>query len=74
MTREDTNRELLNQNLDVINELRDKAHIRTVFYQQRVAQHYNKNIRVRPFKIGDCVLRQVFQNTKEAGAGKLEPN
>ena len=50
---EDTNRELLNHNLDAIDDLRDKAHIRSTFYQQKVAQHYKKNIRVRTFKIGD---------------------
>ena len=71
---EDSNRELLNHSLDAIDELRDKAHLRTALYQQKVAQHYNKNIRVRTFKIGDWVLRRVFQNTKEAGAGKLGPN
>ena len=71
---EDSNRDLLNHSLDAIDELRDKAHLRTTLYQQKVAQHYNKNIRVRTFKVGDWVLRRVFQNTKEAGAGKLGPN
>ena len=71
---EDSNRDLLNHSLDAIDELRDKAHLRTALYQQKVAQHYNKNIRVRTFKIGDWVLRRVFQNTKETGAGKLGPN
>ena len=61
----DSNRDLLNHSLDAIDELRDKAHLRTALYQQKVAQHYNKNIRVRTFKIGDWVLRRVFQNTKE---------
>ncbi|KAL5542052.1 hypothetical protein UlMin_009762 [Ulmus minor] len=54
---EDSNRELLNHSLDAIDELRDKAHLRTALYQKKVAQHYNKNIRVRTFKIGDWVLR-----------------
>ncbi|KAL5560512.1 hypothetical protein UlMin_036723 [Ulmus minor] len=44
---EDSNRELLNHSLDAIDDLRDKAHLHTAFYQQKVAQHYNKNIRVR---------------------------
>ncbi len=57
---EDINQELLNHKLDAINELRDKAHLRTVFYQQKVAQYYNKNFRVKTFKIGDWVLRRVF--------------
>ena len=71
---EDSNRELLNHSLNAIDELPDKAHIRTALYQQKVAQHYNKNIRDRTFKTGDWVLRRVFQNTKEVGAGKLGPN
>ena len=57
-----------------VSELRDKAHLRTALYQQKVAQHYNKNIRVKTFKKGDWVLRRVFQNTKEARLGKLGPN
>ena len=36
----DSNRDLLNHSLDAIDELRDKAHFRTVLYQQKVAQHY----------------------------------
>ena len=53
----DSNKELLNHSLDAIDELRDEAHLRTAFYQQKVTQHYNKNIRVRTFKIEDWVLR-----------------
>ena len=34
---EDSNRELLNHSLDMIDELRDKAHLRTTFFQQKVA-------------------------------------
>ena len=50
---EETNQELLNHNFDAIDELCDKSHLRTTYYQQKVAQHYNKNIRVRMLKIGD---------------------
>ena len=57
---EDTNQELLNHNLNAIDELCDKVHLRTAFYQQKVVQHYNKNIRVRTFKIGDWVICRVF--------------
>ena len=38
-----------------------------------MARHYNKNIQVRTFKLGDRVLRQVLQNTKDTVAGKLSP-
>lgn len=55
----------------MIDKLRDKAHLWTTHYQQKVAQHYNKNIQARTFKAGDWVLLRVFQNTKEIGARKL---
>src|SRR5206468_11688166 len=60
-------------NLDTLDEIRDMAAIRNAAYQQKVARHYNRNIRARTFKVGDWVLRKVFQNTKESGAGKLAP-
>ena len=71
---EEINQELLNHNLDAIDERYDNAQLLTAFDQQKVAQYYNKNIRVRTFKIGDWVLRRVFQNTKEVGTCKLGPN
>ena len=57
---EDSNIKLLNHNIDTIDGLRDKGHLHTAFYRQKVAQHYNKNITVRTIKIGDRVLRRVF--------------
>ncbi|XP_038688375.1 uncharacterized protein LOC119987518 [Tripterygium wilfordii] len=71
---EETNWEQLNGQLDTIDELRETALTRTAAYQTRVAQHFNKHVRTREFKVGDRVLRKVFQNTKEVGAGKLGPN
>ena len=59
--------------LDTVDERRERASIRMAAYQQCLAKHYNKNDCTRSFKVGDWVLRRVFQNTKEAGAGKLAP-
>ncbi|KAL5768218.1 hypothetical protein ACOSQ2_015001 [Xanthoceras sorbifolium] len=61
---ETNNRELLNE-LDTIDEYRDKAAIRLAVYQQRVARHYNRNIRLKAFNIRDWVFHRIFQNTKE---------
>ena len=69
----ETNWHQLIHSLDTIKELRDRFHLYTTVYQQKVARHYNKNIRVRTFKQGDWVLSQVFQNTKDVGSGKLDP-
>uniref|UniRef100_A0A803QH24 Integrase catalytic domain-containing protein n=1 Tax=Cannabis sativa TaxID=3483 RepID=A0A803QH24_CANSA len=71
---DDQNWKSMNLELDSLDEKREKALIKAATFQQKVAQHFNKNIRARTFKEGDWVLRRVFQNTKEAGAGKLSPN
>ena len=59
--------------LDHLDERRDRAALRIQSYQQQVARHYNKKVHVRTFKLHDWVLRRVFQNTREEGAGKLGP-
>ena len=39
--------------------------------KRRMAKYYDSKVKERKFKVGDTVLRQVFQNTREAGAGAL---
>uniref|UniRef100_A0A803LIM7 RNase H type-1 domain-containing protein n=1 Tax=Chenopodium quinoa TaxID=63459 RepID=A0A803LIM7_CHEQI len=65
------NNEKLSHDVDTIEERRDLAYIRMTTYQQMVARSFNKNVKARIFKVGDWVLRKVFQNTREINAGKL---
>ena len=39
--------------------------------KRRMARYYDSKVKERKFKVGDTILRQVFQNTKEARAGAL---
>ena len=39
--------------------------------KRHMARYYDSKVKERKFKVRDTVLRQVFQNTKEAGAGAL---
>ncbi|XP_062088902.1 uncharacterized protein LOC133795468 [Humulus lupulus] len=71
---EETNSNQMAKELDLLDEKRDKANLRIASYKQMVARHYNKNLRTRAYKVGDYVLRRTFQNTKEAGVGKLGSN
>jgi hypothetical protein len=71
-TRQD-NSNVLMQDLELVDELRDAAKIRIAAYQQRVARSYDKNIRIRRFQVGDLVLRKAFQNTTDPTHGKLAP-
>ena len=62
---------MLNDNLDVLDEKRDRALVRMANYQQVVAKYYNSKVRPQTFNEGDLVLRKVLQNTAEPNAGKL---
>ena len=72
-TQDDANEEL-GRNLDWADEVRETASIRMADYQQRESAHYNRKARPRSFKNGTLVLRKVFENTTETGAGKFQAN
>ncbi|KAL6318127.1 hypothetical protein AAG906_035630 [Vitis piasezkii] len=69
----DANTEL-GRNLDWADEVRENAAIRMADYQQRASTHYNRKVKPRSFKNGTLVLRKVFENTAEIGAGKFQVN
>ncbi|KAG7579116.1 Integrase catalytic core [Arabidopsis thaliana x Arabidopsis arenosa] len=71
---EELNSKLLEDVLDIIDERRDQSLIRLQNYQQLTARYYNSKLKNRPLNVGDFVLRRVFDNTKEEGAGKLGIN
>ena len=68
---EETNTSLLAGERDMIEERREVVRIRMEAQKQRMVRYYNSKVRERKFKVGDTVLRQVFQNTKEPGARAL---
>ncbi|RVX13989.1 Gypsy retrotransposon integrase-like protein 1 [Vitis vinifera] len=70
---DDTSAEL-GRNLDWADEVRENAAIRMADYQQRASTHYNRKVRSRSLKNGTLVLRKVFENTTEVGAGKFQAN
>jgi len=65
---------MLDDSLDTINERRDQALIRIQNYQHAKARYYNSKVKSRPFFVGNYVLKRVFDNKKEEGAGKLGIN
>ena len=66
---EETNTSLLAVERDIIEERREI--VRMEAQKQRMARYYDSRVKERKFKVGNTVLRQVFQNTKEPGAGAL---
>ncbi|WJX63867.1 hypothetical protein P8452_48702 [Trifolium repens] len=61
----------LEENLDLIQELRDKAHFREFVSKQRAARRYNTRVIARRFKEGDLVLKRPMGKDK---GGKLAAN
>ncbi|GKV28900.1 hypothetical protein SLEP1_g37888 [Rubroshorea leprosula] len=73
--RDDPNNEqLLRENIDLIEEVREMSRIRNMAYQGRVAKFYNKRVRARQFQVGDLVLRKAGLTNAYSHLGKLAPN
>ena len=70
---EQRNHQELNNNLDLINEVRNEALKRMEKYMGAMARYYKKKVKVRSFNVGDLVLRKVSQATKDSSQGKLGP-
>ena len=70
----DGNDELLKKNLDLVEEWRENAMMQLAYYQHKLKQGYDMNVKLRPLAPGDLVLRKVLGNTKNSAWGKLGPN
>ena len=70
----DGNSELLKKNLDLIEERRENAMVQLAYYQHKLKQGYDMNVKLRPLALGDLVLRKVLGNTKNPAWGKLGLN
>ena len=70
----DGNDELLEKSLDLIEEQKENAMIQLAYYQHKLKQGYDTNVKLRPLAVGDLVLRKVLGTTKNPAWGKLGPN
>ena len=68
------NDELLKKNLDIVEERRENAMVQLAYYQHKLKQGYDMNVKLRSLSPGDLVLRKVLGNTKNPNWGKLGPN
>ena len=69
-----SNDNLLEKSLDLIEEQRENAMVQLAYYQQKLKQGYDSNVRLRPLAPRDLVLRKVLGTTKNSAWGKLGPN
>ena len=69
-----SNNELLKKSLDFIEERRESAMVQLAYYQHKLKQDYDVNIKLRPLVLGDLVLRKVLGTAKNPAWGKLGSN
>ena len=70
----DGNDELLKKSLDLIEERRKNAMVQLTYYQHKLKQGYDTNVKLRPLALRDLVLRKVLGTTKNPAWAKLGPN
>ena len=68
------NDELLEKGLDLIKERRENAMVQLAYYQHKLKQGYDTNVKLKPLAPGDLVLRKILGATKNLARGKLGPN
>ena len=64
----------LTKSLDLIEEKRENATVQLAYYQQKLKQGYDANVKLRPLTPGDLVLCKVLGIAKNPAWGKLGPN
>ena len=69
-----SNDELLEKSLDLTEEQRENAMVQLPYYQHKLKQRYDSNVRLRPLVPKDLVLRKILGTAKNPGWGKLGPN
>ena len=67
------NQQERNNNLDLIDEIREEAMKRMAKHMEAMARYYNRKVKVRGFDTGDLILRKVSQAIKDPSQGKLVP-
>ena len=69
-----SNNELLENSLGFIEERRESAIVQLAYYQHKLKQGYDTNVKLMPLMPSDLVLRKVLGTVKNLAWGKLGPN
>ena len=69
-----SNNELLEKSLEFIEERRESAIVQLAYYQHKLKQGYDANVKLRPLVPDDLVLRKVLGTAKNPAWGKLGLN
>ena len=65
---------LLEKSLNLIEERRESVMVQLAYYQYKLKQGYDANVKLRPLALGELVLRKVLGTAKNSAWEKLGPN
>ena len=65
---------LLGKSLDLIEERRENVIVQLAYYQHKLKQGCDANVKLSPLALGELVLRKVLSTAKNPTWGKLGPN
>ena len=68
------NNGLLEKSLDFIEEMRENAMVQLAYYQHKLKQGYDANVKLTPLAPSDLVLSKVIGTAKNTAWGTLGPN
>ena len=68
------NNGLLGKSLNLIEEKRENVMVQLAYYQHKLKQRYDVNVKLRPLAPSDLVLGKVLGTAKNTAWGKLWPN
>ena len=68
------NNGLLGKSLDLIEERRENTMVQLAYYQHKLKQEYDANVKLRPLAPRDLVLRKVLDTAKNLAWKKIGPN
>ena len=68
------NDELLGKSLDLIEERRERTMVQLAYYQHKLKQGYDANVKLRSLVPRDLVLRKVLGTANNSAWGRLGPN
>ncbi|XP_022847633.1 uncharacterized protein LOC111370170 [Olea europaea var. sylvestris] len=60
--------------LHLLEEKRDASQMTLAKYHRKMTRFYNSKVRNRTLRLGDLVLKRVFQSSKPTGSGVFGPN
>ena len=63
---QNNNENLLEKSLDLVEEQRENIMVQLTYYQQKLKQGYDSNVKLRPLNLGDLVLKKVVGTSKNS--------